>query len=82
MSNFMVDNSAESFDSTGTRHTGPENVVCSENGIAPIDLKLCSTEMFEDGSASATIYYFEDQNNGTTYAFYSFDDGSWGYRAD
>ena len=81
--NMMVNKCEEGFDSIGASSPGDEvKFLCAQESIDPQDLKFCSDDSYEEGEVSAGISYYEDESNGSTYAFYTFADGSWGYRSD
>ena len=80
MSKLMVDLCEEGFDSTGASFPGDEGYfLCAQQNIDTQDLKFCSSDTY-DGEVSASISYYEDTSSGNNYAFYTFSDGSWGYR--
>ena len=83
MSNSMVNDCDESFDSTGESFAGDEgDFLCAQENIDQQDFKFCSSGSYDEGEITANISYYEDRSSGSTYAFYTFADGSWGYRSD
>lgn len=81
--NMMVNKCEEGFDNTGTIFPGDEgDFLCAQENIDPQDFKFCSSDSYDEGEITASISYYEDRSSGSNYAFYTFADGSWGYRSD